>query len=71
VWSSGGESDTTGLKSYAAGYPESQDLLISELAEIDDGGEFLTDDRDGTPVLTGRSLLIRWDEVTYAEFIPG
>ena len=73
TWACGlwGESVTTGLKSYAAGYPESQDLLISELAEIDDGGEFLTDDRDGTPVLTGRSLLIRWDEVTYAEFIPG
>lgn len=64
-----GESERTHLKSYAAGYPEPQDLLISDLAETDADGEFVTE--DGTPILTGRSLLIRWDEITYAEFIPG
>jgi Family of unknown function (DUF6338) len=64
-----GCSQTTGLKSYAAGYPENQDLLVADLAEIDRDGEFITD-ADGDPILTGRSLLIRWDQVLYAEFIP-
>jgi hypothetical protein len=64
-----GWSRTTGLKSYAAGYPEIQDLLVADLAEIDDDGEFITD-ADGDPILTGRSLLIRWEQVLYAEFIP-
>jgi hypothetical protein len=72
AWACGlwGESVATGLQSYAAGYPEPQDLLIAELAEIDSDGEFLID-ANGNPVLTGRSLLIRWSEITYAEFIPG
>jgi hypothetical protein len=65
-----GESATTGLKSYAAGYPEDQDLLVSELVETDAGGNLVTGE-DGAPVLTGRSLLIRWDEIVYAEYIPG
>ena len=58
------------LQSYAAGYPEPQDLLICELAESDENGEFLTTE-EGLPVLTGRSLLINWDQVAYAELIPG
>jgi hypothetical protein len=61
---------TTGLRSYAAGYPEPQDLLVADLAEIDSAGEFLTDS-DGVPLLTGRAALVRWDEVAYAEFVPG
>jgi hypothetical protein len=65
-----GESEMTGLKSYAAGYPETQDLLLADLAEIDTDGELFLDD-SGRPLLTGVSLLIRWDEVAYAKFIPG
>ena len=65
-----GESATTGLKSYAAGYPEDQDLLVSELVEIDAQGNLVTGENGG-PILTRRSLLIRWDEITYAEYIPG
>jgi Family of unknown function (DUF6338) len=64
-----GPSEATGLRSYASGYPEAQDLLIAEIAETDDDGEFLTG--DGGLVLTGRSLLVGWAAVTYAEFIPG
>lgn len=64
-----GPSPNTGLTSYAAGYPEGQDLLIAEVVEADGDGEFLTE--HGLPVLTGRSLLIGWHEVRYAEFIPG
>lgn len=72
TWVAGlwGESATTGLKSYAAGYPETQDLLISELVETDAEGNLVTDE-DARPILTSRSLLIRWDEITYAEYIPG
>jgi len=72
TWVAGlwGESVTTGLKSYAAGYPENQDLLVSELVEIDDDGNLATG-VDGGLILTSRSLLIRWDEITYAEYIPG
>ena len=44
-----GESTTTGLVSYAAGYPESQDLLIAETAELDEQGDFLLG-TDGQPV---------------------
>jgi hypothetical protein len=65
-----GESERTGLKSYAAGYPETQDLLISDLAEMDTEGEMFVDE-NGDPVLTGVSLLVRWDEVAYAKFVPG
>jgi hypothetical protein len=40
-----------------------------EAAEVDpDIGEFEFDDKD-QPVLRGSSILIRWDEVEYLEFI--
>jgi hypothetical protein len=64
-----GVRQATGLRSYPSGYPEAQDLLIAELAETDDDDEFLTE--DGVLVLTGRSLLLGWTAVAYAEFIPG
>lgn len=64
-----GRSEQLNLDSYASGYPEPQDLFISDIVESDSDGEFLTDDH-GKAILTGRSLLIRWDQVTYAEFIP-
>lgn len=65
-----GESATTGFMSYAAGYPEDQDLLVSELVETDADGNLVTGE-DGALILTRRSLLIRWDEIVYAEYIPG
>ena len=69
VWMGGlwGTSESSGLTSYAAGYPEQQDLFISDLAEMD-GGAFLVDE-SGVPVLTGVSVLVRWDEVEYAKYI--
>jgi hypothetical protein len=58
-----------GWRSYAAGYPESQDLFLVEAVEVDpDTGEFLFDDQ-GDPRLRGSGILIRWDEVEYLEFI--
>jgi hypothetical protein len=64
------QSDTGGLRSYAAGYPEDQDLFLIETAECDpDTGAFVVDER-GAPRLRGISVLVRWDEVAYLEYIP-
>lgn len=57
----------TRLSSYAAAYPESQDLFLTETVVVDSAtGEFILD--DGAPFLRGSSLLIRWDEVEFLEF---
>lgn len=56
-----------GLPSYAAGYPEPQDLFLAETVEVDPGsGEFILE--NGQPIFRGISLLIRWDEVEFLEF---
>lgn len=56
-------------KSYAAGYPEEQDLYLVETVEIDpETGEFVYDD-SGEPVPRGSGILVRWSEVEYLEFI--
>jgi len=65
-----GTSDATQLTSYAAGYPEVQDLLIAEAADVDDSGHFVLD-ANGMPTLQGVAALVRWDEVDYAVFVPG
>ena len=64
-----GVSTTTGLTSYASGYPEDKDLLVAEVAEVDKNGEFITE--NGVPVLTGRAALVTWETTIYSEFIPG
>lgn len=56
--------------SYASGYPAAQELYFLDTAEIDDQGRY-TRDSDGKPVLRGMALLLRWDQVTYLEFIEG
>ena len=56
-----------GLESYAAGYPEPQDLFIAETVEVDpDSGEFIL--QNGRPVFRNTALLIRWEEVELLEF---
>ena len=58
-----------GRPSYAAGYPEEQDLYLSVTAMIDpDNGAFAYDDDGGIQTLDG-GLLLRWDEVEYLQFI--
>lgn len=58
----------SGLASYAAGYPEEQDLFLARTVEVDpDTGEFQLS--DGRPIMRDSSLLIRWDEVEFLEFI--
>jgi len=69
-WLGGAYSEgRTGMRSYAAGYPEEADLLIAEAAEVDpDSGEFVFD-ASGNPRLRGSALLVRWSEVEYLEFV--
>ncbi len=58
-----------GEGSFASGYPESQEILIAEAADIDpDTGEFRLN-TDGSVSLRGSQLLVAWDDVQYLEFI--
>jgi hypothetical protein len=54
--------------SYAAGYPEDQDLYLVQRADVDSSGQFVYGD-DGRPVLRGSGILVRWSEVEYLEFV--
>jgi hypothetical protein len=57
------------LHSYAAGYPNVQDLYLAETNECDpQTGELLVDS-EGTLISRGIGVLVRWDEVEYLEFI--
>jgi len=57
-----------GLESYAAGYPDEQDLFLAQSAIVDpDTGEFMRD-AEGKVILGGSGILVRWEEVEYLEF---
>ncbi len=57
-----------GSGSYAAGYPEEQDLYLVEAVEVDaESGSFIVDE-DGNPVSRGSGILVRWSEVEYLDF---
>lgn len=56
-----------GPQSYAAGYPEPQDLWIAEVVELDGQGNFVIGP-GGEPVRRGSGILITWDEVELLEF---
>jgi hypothetical protein len=61
--------DGDALTAYAAGYPEEQDLLLTDTAICDPRtGEFVLDG-EGRVQLRGIGVLIRWDQVAYLEFI--
>ncbi|MDQ3981580.1 MAG: DUF6338 family protein, partial [Actinomycetota bacterium] len=70
IWIGGAYAVTAdGRRSYAAGYPEPQDLFLVQTAEVDPGtGQFLFHE-DGSIKLRESSVLIRWHEVEYLEFI--
>jgi hypothetical protein len=69
TWLGGAYADANGKRSYAAGYPEPQDLFLAASVEVDpETGEFVFDDA-GRPRLGAGGLLIRWEEVEYLEFI--
>ncbi|MGH2539374.1 MAG: DUF6338 family protein [Actinomycetota bacterium] len=71
TWLGGAYSQPEGdeLGSYAAGYPDAQDLYLGRLAEVDPySGVFLFDE-SGQIRMRSSGILIRWDEVQYLEFV--
>jgi hypothetical protein len=69
AWLGGVFAEANGRRSYAAGYPEPQDLFLSAAVEVDpETGEFVLDEA-GAPALQPGGLLIRWEEVEFLEFI--
>ena len=69
TWLGGAYADANGRRSYAAGYPEPQDLYLAASVEVDpETGEFVLDG-GGRPRLGAGGLLVRWEEVEYLEFI--
>lgn len=70
VWIGGAYAVTSdGRRSYAAGYPEPQDLFLVQTTEVNpENGRFLFNE-DGSIKLRESSLLVRWEEVEYLEFI--
>jgi hypothetical protein len=69
VWIGGAYADANGRRSYAAGYPEPQDLFLAAAVELDpETGEFVVDD-DGNVALLDGGILVRWEEVEHLEFI--
>jgi len=70
VWIGGAyTSNEDGIGSYAAGYPDEQDLFIAEAYALDpESGEFELDEH-GNVVQTGSAILVRWSEVEYLDFI--
>ena len=68
TWIGGAFTLTAGRRSYVAGYPETQDLLLSQAAVVDpQTGEF----KGVAPTAEGQAirLLVRWEEVEYLEFV--
>lgn len=62
----------TALRSYAAGYPELQDLYLCDTAVVDEEGRAEPDpDGSGRPRLRGVGVLIRWEDILYAEYVDG
>lgn len=69
-WLGGAYAQTEGdeLGSYAAGYPDPQDLYLGEAAEVDpDSGQFQFDDA-GNVRMRESGILVQWDQVEYLEF---
>jgi len=60
-----------GESSYAAGYPEEPQDLFLERAYVmnQEDGSFVTDDQ-GRPEELGSGVIVRWDEVLFAEVFP-
>lgn len=62
------QGDEGELSSYAAGYPDVQDIYLARVAEVDpESGAFQFDD-EGLVRMKGSGILIQWDNVEYLEF---
>jgi hypothetical protein len=58
-----------GAKSYAAGYPETQDLLLEDTYAMEPDGSF-SQDEAGSPVSLGSGILIGWEDIRFLEVFP-
>lgn len=69
AWLGGAFAEMDGRRSYAAGYPEPQDLLLVTAALLDqETGQFVLNELGEVQTLES-AILVRWDEVEYLEFI--
>lgn len=63
--------DTTHpIASYAAGTSSAADLFLNDMVPYNPATGGFAENPDGTPKFLGRGMLIRWDEISYLEFIP-
>ncbi|WP_404316386.1 DUF6338 family protein [Prescottella equi] len=75
LWARGDEHRNGQLRpmSYASAYPHPQDLYLMDTYEIDGDGNFIyesdSDQAEAVPISRGAAIIVRWDEVAYAEFI--
>ena len=69
IWLGGAYADANGRRSYAAGYPEPQDLFLAAAVEVDPETGAFTHDMNGDVALLEGGLLVRWEEVEHLEFI--
>ena len=69
TWVGGAYANAYGRRSYAARYPEPQDLFLAITFELDpDTGEFVRTEC-GELVEGDGGLLLRWEEIEYLEWI--
>lgn len=61
---------SSGQRSFAAGYPEKEDLYLSLQVKVDAADGAFDRDPEGRPVPVegGSGLLLRWDEIEYPDF---
>lgn len=59
-----------GQRSYAAGYPEDQDIYLAQQLKVDPVDGAWATDEDGRPVpADSTGLLLRWDQIEFIEFL--
>jgi Family of unknown function (DUF6338) len=69
VWIGGIYAEMYGKLPYCAGYPEPQDLLLTATVEVDPETGAPPVDEAGHVIPSPGSLLVRWDEVEYLQFV--
>ena len=68
-WIGGFYAEVEGIRPYASGYPEIQELYLARSLQIDpEDGSFVLDENDQLIRGSG-SLLMRWEEIEMMEFI--
>ena len=69
TWVGGEYAEAEGMRPYASGYPENQELYLARSLEISpDDGRFILD--ENSQMIRGEGgLLMRWEEIEMMEFI--